>query len=358
MSRRPALPLALALLSALPLGLHAAELGEAAYARTATALTDAVALPAVDALGAASAGFATQMADFCATADGDPWPVQAGFLGLMDAWQHVQPLDFGPLRQDAGPARFQYWPDRRGTGGRQLAQVLASRDPSVTTAASLADKSVALGDLQALERLLFDDAAEGTLDPFRCAYASAIATLQAERAATLVQDWEVQAEALRTASTGNELYYDAAEAARDYLGALTHGLQFAVQTKLQPVVGDDPATARPRAAESWRSGHSAQNIAANLATLEALVATPDGFGDLAAAAGDPLIGRTLQAMLEDARQGLLALPMPLAMAAQDKDGHARLAAIADLLDRAHRLAEHTLAPTLGLTAGFNASDGD
>ena len=360
MSHRTTLLLALLLL-ALPPELDAAAIGEADYARTATALTDEVALPAVAAFTTVSADFANEMAVFCAAADGDPATIRAGFLGLMDAWQHVQPLDFGPLRAGDGPARFEYWPDRRGIGARQLARVLKSADSSVTSAESLAGKSVALGDLQALERLLFGDADGPALDPFRCAYASAIAELQALRAAALLAAWEGpdgQAAAMRGAARGNELYYDAAEAVGDYLGALTHGLQFVAQAKLQPVLGHDTKTARPRAAESWRSSHSIANITANLATLETLVAAPGGLGDLAARAGDPLIGRTLRDMIEDARERLLALDQPLALLVRDTDAHAELTAIADQLDRAHRLAEHTLAEALLLIAGFNASDGD
>ncbi len=361
MSRRLTLPLALLLL-ALPPKLDAAAIGEADYARTAAALTDEVALPAVAAFATASADFARETAGLCTAADADPAAVQAGFLGLMEAWQRVQPLDFGPLRAGDGPARFEYWPDRRGIGARQLARVLKSEDPGVTSAESLAGKSVALGDLQALERLLFGDAdGPSVLDPFRCAYARAIAELQAARAAALLAAWEGpdgQAAAMRDAVQGNELYYDAAEAVRDYLGALTHGLQTVAEAKLEPVLGHDTKTARPRAAESWRSGHSLANISANLATLEALVAAPEGLGDLAARAGDPLIGRTLRDMIEDARERLLALDGPLALLVRDTDAHAELTAIADQLERAHRLAEHTLAEALLLIAGFNASDGD
>jgi predicted lipoprotein len=337
-----------------------AAVDDAAYQRLATGLTDHVALPAVTGFAAATKGFADAMAAFCANPGAaDPAAVAAGFATLMTAWQRVQPLDFGPLQSDAGPARFQYWPDRRGTGSRQLAGVLTGEDRDVLDARSLAQKSVALADLQALERLLFEGGGAG--DPFRCAYAAAITRVQAERAAALAVAWTAadgQADAMRGATSGNDLYYDATEAARDYLGALTHGLQRIVEAKLEPVLGDSPAKARPRAAESWRSGLSTADITANLETLEALVIDPDGFAALATAAGDPLLGRALAGMIADARQRLETLPLPLAQAAQDPALHAELVEIADLLHRAHRLAERTLADTVGLTAGFNASDGD
>ncbi|MEZ5864079.1 MAG: imelysin family protein [Geminicoccaceae bacterium] len=337
-----------------------AAVGEADYQRLATGLTEQVALPAVAAFEAATAAFAGTMKEFCAAPESaDAVVVEGGFAAVMLAWQRVLPLDFGPLRKGDGPSRFQYWPDRRGTGGRQLARVLKDRDEAMLEPASLAGKSVALVDLQALERLLFED--DGPVDPFRCGYAAAIAAVQAERAAAMAADWagpDGQAAAMRTASQGNDLYYEAAEAARDYLGALTHGLQRIVEARLTPVLGDAPATARPRAAESWRSGLSTANILANLDTLEALLTDPDGFAALAKAAGDPLIGRTIASMIGEARQTLESLPVPLAEAAQDPELHPKLTHTADLLHRAHWLTEHTLAATVGLTAGFNASDGD
>ncbi len=354
--RAPAATLALLLL----VGTATAAVDEAAYQRLATGLTDHVALPAVTGFRAATVDFAGTMTTFCATPEtADPATVEAGFATLMTAWQRVQPIDFGPLQSDGGPARFQYWPDRRGTGSRQLARVLKDDDPDVLDARSLAGKSVALADLQALERLLFEDGGAG--DPFRCAYAAAIAGVQAERAAALAGAWTAvdgQADAMRSATSGNDRYYDAAEAARDYLGALTHGLQRIVEAKLEPVLRDEAAAARPRAAESWRSGLSTADIIANLETLEALVTDPDGFAALAKEADDPLLGRTLAGMIGEARQRLQALPLPLAEASEDPPLHAELLEVADLLHRAHRLAEHTLAATVGLTAGFNASDGD
>ncbi len=86
--------------------------------------------------------------------------------------------------------------------------------------------------------------------------------------------------------------------------------------------------------------------------------TDGGFADLAATAGDPLIGRTLAGMIGEASDRLAALPKPLAVAVEDPELHAELRAIADLLANARSLAETSLAGAVGLTAGFNASDGD
>jgi predicted lipoprotein len=343
-----------------PLGASAQS--EADYERLNRSLTEAVALPAIGGLAAATARLAQALEGFCSAPDSAARPeIDAAFATAMAAWQRVQPLDFGPLMADDGPARFQYWPDRRGTGARQLGRILAGEDASVRDPATLAEKSVALRDLQALERLLWDQDAPIEADPFRCAYAAAIARLQAGNAADLDAAWRGTggfADLIFTAAAGNDAYYDAAEAARDYLDALSHGLERATSQKLLPVLGETPADARPRAAESWRSGLSTANLVANLETLQALLATEGGFADLAATGGDPLIGRTLAGMVADARERLQALPKSLELAVEDAVLRGELRVVADVMVRARSLAEASLAGAVGLTAGFNASDGD
>lgn len=342
--------------------LPALALSEADYARTNRELTLTVALPAAAGLASATSSLESEVSTFCDQPAAAARPaVDQAFAAAMAAWQRLRPLGFGPLMAGNGPARFQHWPDRRGTGARQLARTLSRKDPSVLDPAGLAAKSVALGDLQALERLLTDQGEPIEADAYRCSFAVSIATLLADRAAALDAAWQPAdgyAALILSAALGNDAYFDAAEATRDYLDALGHGLEEAAARKLRPVLGAGLEAARPRAAESWRSGLSAANIAANLATLRALVEGEDGLGGLAAAGGDPLIGRTLAAMLEEAQRALEALPVPLAQAVSDPVLRPGLEAAADLVERAHALTLGPLATALGLTSGFNASDGD
>ncbi len=82
--------------------------------------------------------------------------VQA-FAGVMTAWGRLQPLIQGPLGDVVLASRIAYWPDKHGTGGRQLGAALKSRDAALTDPAALAQKSAAVSGLPALERLLFPE---------------------------------------------------------------------------------------------------------------------------------------------------------------------------------------------------------
>ena len=46
----------------------------------------------------------------------------------MLAWQHAQPIGFGPVADLGLAPQIEFWPDKHGTAGRQFSQAMASRD--------------------------------------------------------------------------------------------------------------------------------------------------------------------------------------------------------------------------------------
>ena len=100
------------------------------------------------------------------------------FGDAVDAWSTIEIIRFGPVTEQNRLERVLFWPDRKGTGLKQVQAALAAKDPSATDAAQLAGKSVAMQGLGALEFVLFGagaDALSGEGDAYRCAYGSAIA---------------------------------------------------------------------------------------------------------------------------------------------------------------------------------------
>ena len=90
-----------------------------------------------------------------------PGAIQAaheGFGRLVEAWSRIEIIRFGPIVEDNRLERIHFFPDRRGLGLRQVQAVLAEKDATATTAVALADKSVALQGLTALEYLLYGTA--------------------------------------------------------------------------------------------------------------------------------------------------------------------------------------------------------
>ncbi|MNL77805.1 hypothetical protein D3C87_2040640 [compost metagenome] len=62
--------------------------------------------------------------------------------------------------------------------------------------------------------------------------------------------------------------------------------------------------------------------------------------------------------LQNAAQGLQAVPTPLEAALKQEDGRRQLLLAALTIQNAKAIVDQDLAPALGVTIGFNALDGD
>lgn len=330
------------------------------------ALVEAVIMPAYRELAAAMAGLEPAIAPLCAQPSAAALAAaRAGFAAAMDAWQHVQPVAFGPVAEAGRAARIMFWPDKHGTAGRQLGQALATRDPALVEA-GVAGKSAALQSLATLERLLYDDAlklAEGTAPEarFACGFALAIARFQRDLAAEVLGLWEGPdgfLAAFETAAAGNARYFDAVEAQTDLLRAMVTSLEVIIVQKLEPPLGDDAGDARPKQAECWRSGRSLANISANLATLAALYTTPGGFTEWVRAGAFPGLDQSVRSAFVEAQAAIQAIAAPLSDAVADPAGRAQVETLVERIKALRTLMSSTVAEAAGITLGFNAMDGD
>lgn len=339
-------------------------LDAADYATLNRALADAVVMPAYRGHADAMATLSEALTGACGQADGALADrVEAAFHRAFDAWQRAQPIRFGPVMQGFGPARIQYWPDRRGTGARQLRRALAAEDAALLDPETLAQASVALRDLQALERLLFDPTPAAVLAAggYRCAFAAAIARLQARLATDLLAAWQGPdgyRQMVLSADAGNDGYFDAAEAAADFLRSLSGTLDVLIAQKLEPPLGESLAAAQPRRVEQARSRRSMRNITANLETVAALYRTPGGFGDLLARAGAEPLANGMRALFVELVELARAVGPPLSVAVADPATRAQVEALLDKLKTARILVTGPLAQETALVVGFNATDGD
>ena len=161
-------------------------LPDADYAALALAVIDQVAIPAYAAYAQATKGLGPAIEAHCmGSSAADAAAVRTAFDETMDAWQRAWPFTFGPVMHGAGRARIAFWPDRRGSASRQMRTVLRARDEALLNVEKLAGKSVAIKDLQALERLLF----AVPRDAYTCGLARTIARHQSELAAEILDAW-------------------------------------------------------------------------------------------------------------------------------------------------------------------------
>jgi uncharacterized protein len=334
------------------------------YGELNATLVDVVVVPAYQRYAGATSRLPASIEALCASPDQRRLEAaQQVWREAMLAWQHAQPIRFGPVADQGLAPQIEYWPDKHGTAGRQLSKAMASRDPSLLDPAQLSGKSVGLTSLVSLERLLFDDA---ILDPenrdYACAYALAVARHQAALAEALADAWAGPAgfrAVVTGAAAGNDAFFSAYDPAAALYRSLADSLDGAIQLKLEPPMGDSLQAARGRRSESWRSGMELPSVAANLETARDLYATAGGFGDLfLALGGDAAVDQQVRAGFDQALQAVLDIPLPLSQAVEDAAARDQVQRLVDQIKQIRELIRGPVAAALGLSIGFNATDGD
>ena len=344
----------LAVMCSIPGLAQADVLPDADYAALARAVIDQVVIPAYVEHAQAMRRLGPAIERDCL---GDASAARAGFGEAMDAWQRAWPFGFGPVMREAGRARVAFWPGRPGSAARQMRKVLRNRDESMLDPQRLAGKSVAVKDLQALERLLFDV----PRDAYTCAFAGAIAGYQSALADRILHDWTREGgfrQAAFAAGAASDEYADDAEVARDLMRVLTESLDAVITQKLEPPLGESAAKAKPKRAESWRSRRSMRNIVHNLASIRALVETPGGFADLVTDHGESGLAERLENGLAHAASKADAISRPLGDAVTDPGERAKVLDLLESLRAVRALVTGPLSRATGILVGFNSQDGD
>ena len=287
----------------------------------------------------------------------DTTAVRDAFDESMDAWQRAWPFGIGPVMRGAGRARIAFWPGRPGSVARQMRKVLRTRDESLLDPGTLAGKSVAIKDLQALERLLFSV----PRDAYTCGLAGAIARHQSDLAREILHEWTKDdgfRQAALAAGGDSDEYADDAEVARDVMRVLSESLDAVIAQKLEAPLGDSAAKARPKRAESWRGERSMRNIILNIESIRALVETPGGFGDVVTTHGESMLAENLRNGLADAASKAGAVAEPLRDAVSSPGERAKLLDLLGSLRALRALVTGPLSRATGLLVGFNSQDGD
>lgn len=280
-----------------------------------------------------------------ASCGSDVVPIKAAFHEVMDAWQAVQHIRHGAVAENSRQLRMQFWPDKRDTGGRHLRKLFFDGKPGQLTPAAFADMSVAVQGLQALERLLFDDAPPGEtpgdgMALSGCQVVRAITANVAGIARALLAETPATAAPERAETDAREMLTDAVT-----------GLEVVTVLKLAGVVGD--GRLRARHAESWRSARSMRNIVIDLTAIRAFYLVLGGDTPADAARHTIVLDGLDAAIAEAEAMGPALTPL-----LDRPDGPARIRAFAAKLDALRSDVAKSLMATLSLAMGFNALDGD
>lgn len=349
----------LALICALPAHAQQAQVAADIGRRVA----ELYAAPALSAFSGATRRLDEAMRTLCdAPAPPALEEARAAFAGSVRAWGPVSILRFGPLVEENRFEHIFFWPDVRGVTLRQVQGVLGKKDESAAMPEGLAEKSVALQGLPAMEFVLFGSGAESLAEgdgAFRCRYGAAIAANLAERAAAVERAWRPGAPfhaALTRPAADNALYRTPGEVAGEVVKALSTALQFVRDTELLPALGDSAQEAQGRRAPLWRSNLTFALAGAQVEGVAGLLRAADFAGSLDAARR-PLVDSVLFD-LDHASQALRAVEAPAEAAFAKEGERARIAYAAVALDGARHSIGEQLSAAIGLTMGFNALDGD
>ena len=143
----------------------------------------------------------------------------------------------------------------------------------------------------------------------------------------------------------NGTYRSTSEAHQQFFTALLSGLEFTSDVRLGRPMGTFERP-RPNRAEARRSGRSLRHVVLSLEATEQLAGLLSGE--------DPDIAGRFQAALERA----LALNDPIFASVAKHHGRFQVEVLQQKIDEIRDILTQELGPRLGISAGFNALDGD
>ncbi|SEQ91325.1 imelysin family protein [Thalassovita taeanensis] len=303
-------------------------------------------LPGFEALADTTAALAQQAEADCTAAD----PLRQAYTTAFDAWMGVSHLRFGPTEVQDRAFALAFWPDPRGATPKSLGNLIRAEDQAVASPDSFATVSIAARGFYALEFLLYDPTFETMGTPtYRCALIRAISRDIAATSADILTDWRDHYAGLMLSPHPDSLYHAQDEVLRELFKAVTTGLQVTSENRLGRPLGtfDKP---RPKRAELRRSGRSLHQV------ILSLTATRDMA--LRLAGPDTALNARLTATFDDTLAKATALDDPIFAGVSDPLLRFRIEILQQSIDHLREVLLSDLGPTLGVSAGFNAMDGD
>ncbi|MCK0195522.1 imelysin family protein [Ancylobacter sp. 6x-1] len=318
-------------------------------------------LPRYDALARAARAQKEAWEAFCTkpSAEGVA-SLREAFGTASDAWVAVEFVSYGQIVLQLRADRFNLFPERRNAVQRALAELLADTNDDRLSTERFPRLSAAVQGLPALERLLYDDAAEAALvsgpeAAHRCAVGRAIAANLDDIAAGIRAGWgDRNSGLLGQLMAGKEdavFFPDPNALLSQMVTDLAGAYQRVVDQRLLVVMGKSQDEAKPLLSDRRRSGRSKATIVAETASAEALAT--------ALAAGlDAKSQAVVDKAVKAGTDAVQHLPDDIGAAAQDSKGRKQITAAIAALKAAQATVAEPLASGLGVPLGFNALDGD
>jgi len=161
------------------------------------AAIDGHVIPRLKTLVTSAESLAKDTSVYCNGGQSKDWArLRTSFAQTVSAWAAVSHLRFGPIVKDARAQRVSFWPDPRSIVWRQLKRVVAQQDEALLEPGAIANQSVAIQGLSALDLLLHKKipANKGATpsDVYQCKFAAAIANNVATITQAEYAEWTTQ----------------------------------------------------------------------------------------------------------------------------------------------------------------------
>ncbi|MBU4531155.1 MAG: hypothetical protein KUA43_13400 [Hoeflea sp.] len=288
---------------------------------------------------------------------------RAAFRDAAGQWSRIEWLRLGAVMSKNRLERILFFPDRKGTGRKQVQAAIAAKDDSVTDAASLASQSVAMQGLGALEFILFGSGSQALAEgdaSHRCLFGRAAATNTANLSGELIAGW-AQGSAYLTVflkpGPDNPLFRTDLEALNVVLGQMIHGLEAIHDTRLGAFLDkENPARDRAKSALYWRSEMTLPSISAGVSGLEELF-TRSGI-EVVSQVLAPRLGDTIRFEFNQAIRTADSLDAPIDELLADPQTREKLVYLAYAIKIIIGRLDREFAQAGGLAVGFSFGDGD
>ncbi len=290
---------------------------------------------------------------------------RAAFKDVVAGFSRIHFLRFGPLLDDDRLSRLAFMPDPRAIGVRQIRKLYSSQGEDVLAPESLAQKSVAVQGLTALQIIAFGKGGdvilgkEGTSRDFTCGYAQSIARNVAAIGQDVAADWRDTdgfSDVLLSYGDQDHRYRSSKEALETVFNALVTGLIVTRDQDLLPALGTSQAKAKPRRFPFSRSGNSVVFLSGEIAGIR------DALGSMKLENLTPEEFRWIFSGVafefDNALSILGEMEPPLRETFGSGDDYGRIKVLAITVKSIRDTLALELAGALDLAGGFNALDGD
>lgn len=284
---------------------------------------------------------------------------QDQFTNAAHSWAGIELFRSGPVMDQNRLERVLFYPDRKSTGLKQVQRLVAKSDPTAIASDNMAQKSVAVQGLGALEFLLFgtghaDLTAE--VNSFRCQFASSVADNLHSIAVELNTKWNGNyAEQWINAGKQGSVFINEQEAVVELLGTVVHGLEALKDIRLRAFLRKEPNKDRPKSALFWRSENTLPMMKANLEFIHSLLR--DG-GLYSLASKNTRIIEQIEFELKHNKIAINAVDVTLTNALKDDAHRGKLTYFGTSLKFTIGRIDQEFSQDLGLSSGFSFSDGD